>query len=149
MSKKALIIYGSSTGNTESVAEDIGRVLKDKGIDTIIKNVQDASIEDIGNEYGIILFGCSTWGEDELELQPDFIPFYDSMNDISFTEKKIAVFGCGESGYTYFCGAVDAIEERVRSKGANVVIESLKIDGDPMDADESIKEWATSVAEQI
>lgn len=149
MSKKALVIYGSTTGNTESVAGDIAKVLKDKGIDTVVKNVQDASVDDLDGEHGITLFGCSTWGEDELELQPDFIPFYESMESVSFADKKIAVFGCGDSEYTYFCGAVNAIEERVRSKGANVVIESLKIDGDPMDAGEEIKEWAASVADQV
>jgi len=70
------------------------------------------------------------------------------MKDIpSFKGKRFAVFGCGDSTYDYFCGAVDAIEELIKAKGGTLVMESLKIDGDP--EAEEIREWTESVAAAI
>jgi len=57
----------------------------------------------------------------------------------------VAVFGCGDSGYTHFCGAVDAIEEKAETLGALLIVGSLKIDGDP-DKNEVVA-WAQSVAD--
>ena len=41
----------------------------------------------------MILFGCSTWGDDEIELQDDFVPIYDDLDQAELAGKKVAVFG--------------------------------------------------------
>ena len=142
---KALIVYGSTTGNTESAAEVIEKVLKENGIETNLKSVVTASVSDLKEDYDLILLGSSTWGDDEIELQADFAEFYEAMDGIALDDKKVAVFGCGDSSYTYFCGAVDAIEEKVRKIGGITIVDPLKIDGDPDDADEEIADWASSI----
>ncbi len=143
---KSLIVYGSTTGNTETTAEYVAEAFENKEIDVVLKNVTDVGVADLSG-YDIVLFGCSTWGEDEIELQDDFIPLYDSLEDADLKGKKVSVFGCGDSDYTYFCGAVDAIEEKLEKMGAEVVGDSLKIDGDP-DRDEIIG-WGSGIAAQI
>ncbi|WP_300669611.1 flavodoxin [Desulfoluna sp.] len=142
---RALIIFGSTTGNTENTAERIGGILNDKGLEVTVQNVSDVTP---GNEaeFDLVLYGCSTWGEDEIELQDDFIDYYEEMEKAPLRNKKIGVFGCGDSAYPCFCGAVDAIEEKVRNIGGSLVIEGLKIDGDPDESEEDIDAWATAVA---
>lgn len=142
---KVVIIYGSTTGNTETVAEFIEKNLASKGFQVTRKNVTDAKLSDLGGA-DLALLGCSTWGEDSIELQDDFIPFYESLDSASIKDKKIGVFGCGDSSYTYFCGAVDAIEEKVSELLGKLVVEGLKIDGDPMDARDDILRWSDEVA---
>jgi hypothetical protein len=44
---------------------------------------------------------------------------------------------------------VDLIEEKVEELGGSLVIESLKIDGDPNDADDDIKDWAAAVVQEL
>ncbi|CCO22389.1 flavodoxin [Maridesulfovibrio hydrothermalis] len=144
---KSLIVYGSTTGNTETAAEYALEGLKSKGIDVELKNVTEVEISELSNGYDLVLFGCSTWGEDEIELQDDFIPLYESLEEADLKGKKVSVFGCGDSDYTYFCGAVDAIEEKLEKMGAIVVNDTLKIDGDP-DRTE-ITQWAAELAEKI
>jgi flavodoxin short chain len=144
---KSLIVYGSTTGNTETAAEYIAEVFAEKEFEVELKNVTDASVDELNNGYDIVLFGCSTWGEDEIELQDDFIPLYESLEEADLKNKKVSVFGCGDSDYTYFCGAVDAIEEKLEKMGAVIVGDSLKIDGDPARA--AITEWAKEIAEKI
>ena len=145
---KALIIYGSTTGNTEFAAEEIETILKDNNVEITLKNVTDAGVEALENDFDLYLLGASTWGDDEIELQEDFVDFFDDMKAApSFEGKRFAVFGCGDSTYDYFCGAVDAIEERIKSKGGQLVAEGLKIDGDP--ETEEIREWTESVVSTI
>ncbi len=144
---KSLIVYGSTTGNTETAAEYVAEAFENKEIDVELKNVTEVSVADLSNGYDIVLFGCSTWGEEEIELQDDFIPLYDSLENADLKGKKVSVFGCGDSDYTYFCGAVDAIEEKLEKMGAVVVGDSLKIDGDP-DRDEIVG-WGSGIADKI
>ena len=146
---KALIIYGSTTGNTESVAETAARTLRAKGLKTSVKDVTEASLDDLNQGHDLILFGSSTWGDDDIEMQEDFAEFMETMEGVDLSGKKMAVFGCGDSTYTHFCGAVDYIQRKVEDLGAEVLIPGLKIDGDPSDAREEIEEWAESLAEAL
>lgn len=145
----ALIVYGSTTGNTEMVANRIGEVLSGKGITVIVKDVTDTKVSELGNGYDLTLLGASTWGDDEVEFQEDFDPFYQEMDSADLSEKKVALFGCGDSSYEYFCGAVDELEEKMDKLQANVVNISLRIDGDPDDVDSEIVEWAEDVASNV
>ncbi|MCW7753140.1 flavodoxin [Desulfobotulus sp. H1] len=142
----ALIVYGSTTGNTETLSSMIEKQLVSKGLKITCKNVTDTQADELKN-YDIILLGCSTWGEEEIELQDDFIPFYDSLTNAPIKGKKIGVFGCGDSSYTYFCGAVDAIEDRVKETGGILIADGLKVDGDPDDARKEVLSWADEIAD--
>lgn len=146
---KAVIIYGSTTGNTESTAEMIEVVLRDNGMETAVINAANTSVEELQKDYDLILLGSSTWGDDEIELQEDFNEFYADMGRIPLNGRKVAVFGCGDSSYEYFCGAVDAIQEKVEEIGGTLITEALKIDGDPSDAKDEIREWAATVAKKM
>lgn len=146
---KALIVYGSTTGNTEMTAGMIGESLTSKGISVTTKNVVDSTIEELGNGYDITLLGASTWGEDEIEFQEDFEPFFEQMDSAKLQEKKVAIFGCGDSSYEYFCGAVDKLENKMEELEANVVTQSLRIDGDVDDATTEITLWAEDVANAV
>jgi len=141
---KALIIYGSTTGNTEFTAETIREYLQKNDYDVTLLNVTDVSVDELKKEYDLYFLGCSTWGDDEIELQEDFVDFYENMDsDISLNDKNFSVFGCGDSSYEYFCGAVDVIEAKVKKLGGKVLAESLRIDGDP--EEEEIDEWTQDV----
>ena len=141
---KALIIYGSSTGNTEFTAETIAAVLSDSGYDVTVRNAADTGISVLDGKYDRYFLGCSTWGEDEIELQEDFESFFDDMTQLdSLKGKAFSLFGCGDSSYTYFCGAVDLLEELVRKLGGNQAGTSLRIDGEP--EEQEIREWTEEV----
>ncbi len=144
---QALVVYGSTTGNTETTADMIASVLEDNGIAVEVKNVVDAKVDDLGGNYDLTLLGSSTWGMDEIEFQDDFGFFYNELERATQLKGKIvALFGCGDSGYMYYCGAVDKLEEMMAKLGANVVRDSLRIDGDPGDFAGEIRQWAGEVA---
>ena len=140
---KALVVFGSTTGNTESVAGYVAQALQDAGLVVDVKDAAIVSADGLAEGYDLVLFGCSTWGDDEIELQENFVPLYDALGKACLEGRKVAVFGCGDSGYTHFCGAVDAIAEKAEQLGAKIVGVPLKIDGDP-DKAEAVS-WAKDV----
>ncbi|MGE4505919.1 MAG: flavodoxin [Desulfovibrionaceae bacterium] len=144
---KALIVYGSTTGNTETAADYIATTLGNEGIETTLLDASDAAASGLGEGYDLVLLGSSTWGDDEVELQDDFVPLYEDLEQADLKGRKVAVFGCGDSSYPHFCGAVDAIEQKVSAMGADLVAESLKIDGDP-ERDE-ISGWAREILARL
>ncbi len=121
------VIYGSTMGSTQSMAEKIGSTLSDAKHEVNVENVQNVRPEVMEN-YDVILLGCSTWGDGV--LQDDFVSFEEQMKLVDLSGKKAAVFGPGDTGYPQFCKAVDILEERLVVCGAEVLQESLKIDGD-------------------
>jgi len=144
---KALIVYGSTTGNTETAAGFIAAALRDKGLEADVRNAAQVSAPGLAEGYELVLLGSSTWGDDDIALQDDFEPLYYELELAGLKGRKLAVFGCGDSSYPHFCGAVDAIEEKVVALGADLVAESLKIDGDPEPAE--ITAWASEVADHV
>ena len=137
--EKAVIIYGSSTGNTEKLAQILAEELEQRFSVTLLDAV-DAVPEDMADN-DMIIFGSSTWYDGE--LQDDFQEFYDGMETVDLSGKKVAVFGTGDSMWDEFCQAVDTIEERALEMKAQIVVPGFKWDGDLCEeAIDSIIDWS-------
>ena len=126
---KVVLVFGSTTGNTEALSEHVAKGLE-RGMSSVtVKDVSEASADELA-DYDAIVFGCSTWGEGD--LQDDFIDFQEAMDGVSLDGKKAAVFGPGDSeDYPdSFCTAVDILEKTLKSNGSEIVVESFKVDGE-------------------
>ncbi len=85
---KIAIVYGSTTGVTQGVAEKLGAAL---GGDLI--NAADASAPALEG-YDVLVLGCSTWGSGD--LQDDWAGFIDDFEKANLQGKKVALFGSGD-----------------------------------------------------
>ena len=91
--KKATIIFGSTTGNTETVANKIAENLE--GYDATVQYVTEVPDDSSVQAADLVLYGCSTMGLGE--LQEDFIPYYEKrMTPALLKGKNVAVFGLGD-----------------------------------------------------
>ena len=89
------IIFGSSLGNTQDVAEDIKDHLGDLAADPV--DVTKFNPADIA-QYDVLLLGVSTWHVGE--MQDDWDDAAERYNIPEMKGKKIAMFGCGDQfGY--------------------------------------------------
>ncbi len=113
--KKTIVVYGSSTGTCESIAEKIGAKL---GAEVI--NVQDFTAEHIAENDNLIL-GTSTWGAGE--LQDDWYDGVNTLKGADLNGKTIALFGCGdaESYSDTFVGGMGELYDAVKNSGATIV----------------------------
>lgn len=113
--KKTIVIYGSSTGTCEAIAEKIASKL---GTDVL--NVQDLTADIIAENENLIL-GTSTWGAGE--LQDDWYDGLRLLKAADLSGKVIALFGCGdaESYGDTFVGGMGELYEAVKASGARLV----------------------------
>jgi flavodoxin I len=140
--EKALIIYGSSTGNTEKIAQVLAQELKTR-FDVTLLDVTDAEPRDMTTN-DVLLLGSSTWYDGQ--LQEDFQEFYDSMDEVDLKGKRVAVFGTGDSSWDEFCAAVDILEEKVLELNAEIMAPGFKWDGEVTEeALPDIRTWASKL----
>lgn len=129
--EKIAIYYGSSTGNTQSIAELLGQKLN-------VKDIYDvASAKAEFDQYDVLLFGSSTWGIGD--LQDDWEGFISKIKSADLSGKKIALFGCGDS-VSYgdsFCDAIGKIYNDIKDKGCQL-IGKVPTDGYLFDSSEAV-----------
>lgn len=160
------IFYASSTGNTQTVAQEISKNLGDVEIfDICSKSVSNTK------EYDKLIFGVSTWGEGD--LQDDWEEEWDIFKDIDFKDKTVALFGLGDQdGYPdEFVNALGTMYETVNELGAKIIgftspegyefdestalvdgnFVGLVIDEDNQEelTDERIKNWIEEIKDEI
>lgn len=128
---KTIVVYGSSTGTCESIAQTIGSKLNAEVIE--VTNLSADQLESADN----ILLGTSTWGAGE--LQDDW---YDGVNIVkgaNLAGKKVALFGCGDaSSYSdTFCGGMKELYDAVLETGATIV-GAVPTDGYEFDDSEAL-----------
>lgn len=115
--KKIGIFYGSSTGQTEMVAEKLQHLLGEENAELI--NVDIASKEDL-EKYPYLVFGTPTWGIGE--MQDDWEDFSESVAKANLKGKKVALFGLGDQD-TYpdsFADGVGVLYEKIKDKATIV-----------------------------
>ena len=126
-----IIIYGSSTGTCEAIAEKIASKLSCEAM-----NVQDLTAETISDHQNLIL-GTSTWGAGE--LQDDWYDGLKTLQDADLNGKTIALFGCGdcESYSDTFVGGIGELYNDIKDSGARF-IGSVDTDGYTFDDSEAV-----------
>lgn len=112
------IFFGSDTGNTEKVAEKIQHLLGNEIAD--IYDIAKSSKEQI-EEYQYLFFGIPTWYYGE--SQCDWDDFFPNLENIDFSGRTVAIFGCGdqEDYAEYFCDAMGTLRDIIAPKGATIV----------------------------
>jgi flavodoxin I len=111
--KKIGIFYGSSTGQTELVAEKLHQMLGEDNADLI--NVDGATKDDL-EKYPYLIFGTPTWGVGE--MQDDWEDFSEIVEKSDLKNKKVALFGLGDQD-TYpdsFADGVGMLYDRIKNK---------------------------------
>lgn len=112
--KKIGIFYGSTTGSTLELAEEIANALSVNASD--IHDVAETAPSAVG-DYDVIIIGASTWGDGD--LQPDMATFINGLEVLDLRDKMVAIFGCGDDTLSdTFCDAVGEIYQRLHNTHA-------------------------------
>lgn len=129
--KTTVVVYGSSTGTCQSIAEQIASKLGVEAIDVTNFNADVVSANDN------LILGTSTWGSGE--LQDDWYDGLEVLKGADLSGKTVALFGCGdaESYSDTFCGALAELYNAAKESGATVVGE-VSTDGYTFDDSEAV-----------
>ena len=115
---KVGIIYGSDTGVTEEITNDIASKIEAETLEVI--EVCNAAIEDF-TRFDLLFIGLSTWYDGD--LQSDWEDYFDTFATIDFTGQPVAIFGLGDQlGYDdYFVDGIGILGEVILENGGAII----------------------------
>lgn len=87
---KINVVYWSGTGNTEAMAEAIGKGIVSAGKDVNVVSVSDISVEAL-KEEAVYALGCPSMGVEVLE-ESEMEPFVTELEGV-VSGKTVALFG--------------------------------------------------------
>ena len=85
-----IVVYWSGTGNTETMAQFVGKGIQDAGKNADVVSVSEISPETLKN-YPVFALGCPSMGSEELE-EMEMEPFVEAVEGFALG-KKIGLFG--------------------------------------------------------
>ncbi len=139
-----LIAYNSITGNTEICAGWIRDCLHRSGHSTSLQDILDVYPSTF-SAYDLIVVGMPTYSVRQMTYDLDL--FLQELGNADLAGKQAAVFGLGDlADYPdEYCTAADTIERALRTSGANLVVECLRVNGDPEGHQQSIQRWTEKI----
>lgn len=110
------IFFGSTTGNTQDVAERIRQRLGEGDL----FDVKDTGLE-VALAYDRLIFAIPTW--DYGEVQEDWQEVWDAFEYLDLSGKRVALVGLGDQyGYAeWFVDAMGMLHDRAAAAGASPV----------------------------
>ena len=124
---KVAVVYWSSTGNTEAMANKVAEGAKAAGAEVEVISADDFDGTDISGFDGVA-FGCPAMGDEELE-DSVFQPVFEAC-EAKLAGKKVALFG----SYGWGDGEwMRSWEEKCQNDGVALAIDSVICNEDPDD----------------
>lgn len=116
---KAAVIYWTSTGNTEMMAQAVAEGAKAAGAEVDLMEVSEASVDNALG-YDVLALGCPAMGDEVLD-EGEFEPFFAELEG-KLSGKKVALFGSydwgdGEWMRNWYSRTKDAGADMVQEEG--------------------------------
>ncbi|EFW23133.1 sulfite reductase flavoprotein alpha-component [Coccidioides posadasii str. Silveira] len=146
--RTALVVYASETGNSQEIAEELGRLTERLHFETHVSELDAIEAESL-NGHSLTIFAVSTTGQGDVPasgktfwrslLLKRLLPTY--LQHVNF-----ALFGLGDSSYPKFNWAARKMHKRLLQLGANEIFPSGEADEQhPEGIDGTFVPWAQSL----
>jgi MioC protein len=139
------ILFGTESGNSEMVAEEVAEVLGAQGISTTVRDLSDVTVDSLGTAPFILV--SSTYNEGDLPASAE--PFYEALaaERPDLTGLRFAAFGLGDSTYEHYSKGVDTLRGLLLDLGARQVGDTGRHDASTGTSPvEPANEWAAETA---
>lgn len=135
------ILYGSRTGNGESLAKKAKRLAEEQGVSVALKSMESYRVRDLQNEKNLLVI-VSTHGEGVPPFSAQELhTFIYGKRAPKLAEVNFAVLALGDSSYFHFCKTGKDFDEQLEKLGANRVAPILTCD---LDFEQPAGEWIKS-----
>ena len=136
------ILFGTQTGNSESVAEDLSNFALSNGFKTQINALDDIEMNNLSKMKNVAII-TSTYGEGEM---PDNAQLFwnalSSKTAPQLNNMNYSVLALGDTGYEEFCHAGKLLDTRLEQLGAKRITKRIDCD---VDFEDLAEKWINSV----
>jgi len=144
--KPLTILYGSQTGNAQTVAEETAELALEHGLTASVVDMGEIEIEQLAS-YERLLIITSTYGEGEMPDNAQLL--WDALSEEGapkFNNTYYSVLALGDTNYDDFCLAGILWDQRLETLGASRIVDRVDCD---IDFEEAATLWATEVLPTI
>lgn len=136
------ILYGTQTGNAESIAIDAASAAKTHGLLPVVKSMDEIEVDALAKmEYLLII--TSTYGEGEMPDNAQML--WDAVNADTapkMDNTQFSILALGDTSYDLFCKAGIDWDNRLVELGAKRLYDRVDCD---VEFDEAAEEWISQV----
>lgn len=136
------VLYGTQTGNSESIANDAAASAKAHGLMPTINSMDEVDIDQLAQMEYLLLI-TSTYGEGEMPDNAQIL--WDQISEDSapaMENIQYSVLALGDTSYDLFCQAGIDWDNRLEALGAKRIYDRIDCDVDFEDAAEN---WVNAV----
>lgn len=136
------ILFGSQTGNSESVAHDAANRAKSHGLVPVVKGMDEIDIGQLAKmEYLLII--TSTYGEGAMPDNAEMLWEAAKADSAPRLENvKYSILALGDTSYDLFCQAGKDWDERLAALGAQRLFDRIDCD---VDFEAPAEQWLSEV----
>ncbi len=135
------ILYGSQTGNSRSIAEELYEEMKNHNIQSSLQSMgkfREKEIKQIQNLLVIV----STQGEgDPPDDALNLVEYLNSNKAPKLNSMNFGVLGLGDTSYEHFCKTGKDFDAKLEQLGATRILERVDLD---VDFEEDSNKWISS-----
>lgn len=140
--KEVAVLFGSQTGNSQGIAENLSQQLKENGFQVTLSSMSDFKPNAL-KKLDHLLIIVSTQGEgDPPDTAIQFHEFLHSKRAPKLEQLRYSVLSLGDSSYEFFCQTGKEFDSRLEELGA--VRLAPRVDCD-LDFEDSAAEWFGTV----
>jgi len=134
---KLTVLYGTESGNSETLADRAVKAAKKRGFTATMRNMADFSSADL-TKLSNLLVVVSTWGDGE--PPESATAFYrDFMaTEVKLSSVRFSVCALGDTSYEKFCQTGKDIDARLTALGASRVVDRQDCD---VDYEDGFNSW--------
>jgi sulfite reductase (NADPH) flavoprotein alpha-component len=143
---KLNVLFGSQSGNAESIAKRLAKEAKKQGYDATIAPLEKATPVALAQEKCALVI-TSTWGEGD---PPDnAVAFWEQLkeaHDLSLSSLSYSVLALGDTNYQHFCGFGKTLDSRLEALGARRILERVDCN---VDFEAGAARWQKGIFEAL
>lgn len=139
--RKLTVLYGTESGNSEELAEQVFKTAKQKGFKASVVNMADTKPAELAGVENLLVV-VSTWGDGEPPEAAE--EFYNELMEggVDLSEVSFSVCALGDTSYDQFCQTGKEVDAQLEKLGATRLVGRVDCD---VDFDDSFSEWSDSV----
>lgn len=140
------VLYGTESGNSESLADQTVKKAKSSGFKAKAVNMADTTVSKLKDAENLLVI-VSTWGEgDPPETAVDFYDAFMSDKAPKLGHTRFSVLGLGDTSYEEFCKMGKDFDARLEALGAERIYERKDCD---VDYDDDYEAWSTGALKAL